>query len=102
MLFTFSFCSAITEKKMMECAFSHAGFEGSQGLAPVSCGEEDLRRSWGGEGRAGTATVGVKTVTRGTRDWELETRLSVLGSNGEGRVWDGEESEKDEVREERR
>ena len=33
-------------------------------------------------------------------DWELETRPSVLGSNGEGRVWDGEESEKDdEIRE---
>jgi hypothetical protein len=38
---------------MMECAFSHAGFEGSQGMASVSCGEEDFRRSCGGLGRKG-------------------------------------------------
>ena len=59
-----------------------------------------------GQGRSGTATVGVvKLFTRGTvatHHWELEPRRSVLGSKGEGRVWAGEESEKDEVREERR
>jgi hypothetical protein len=40
---------------MMECAVSHAGFEGSQGVVPVGCGEEDVRRSWegGGGGKGG-------------------------------------------------